>query len=54
MLPREWRLCTRVVRASIESNDRGNSISVKPLETFVLVLYKSGISLLLLCIQNLL
>ena len=33
MLPREWRLCTQCVQASTESNDRGNSISVKRLET---------------------
>ena len=34
---REWRLCTQLcVRASTESNDRGNSIFVKRIETFVL------------------
>ena len=33
MLPREWRLSTQCVRTSTKSNDRGNSISVKRLET---------------------
>ena len=44
MLPREWRLCTQCVRASTESNDQGNSIFVKRLETFVLsAIYKLNI-----------
>ena len=44
MLHREWRLCTQCVRASTESNDRGNSIFVKRLETFVLsAIYKLNI-----------
>ena len=43
----ERRLCTQCVRASTESNDRGNSIFVKRLETFVLALYKKNFLLLL-------
>ena len=36
MLPTEWRLCTQCVRRAGTVNDRGISIFVKRLETFVL------------------
>ena len=48
------RLCTHCVRASTESNDRGNnSIFVKRLETFVLsVIYKLNIIIIITLIQK--
>ena len=44
---REWRVCTQCGRASIESNDQGNSIFLKGIETLYEALYKRSIIIII-------